>query len=124
MALKQRGRPPLPPEARKAATSGPSGSARLPTADEREQIRAVVADLRIQLATCPEAFGRSRLGADGVLMAPQALVAEKAKVRPEDLSAALNGRRPSSLSVARILERLQGLLPEPGPMVSEYHPDF
>jgi hypothetical protein len=101
-----RGRPPLPPEARKPKTSGPSGLVRLPTDDEREQIRAIVADLQAHLATSPEAAGRSRLDGEGVLLAPQALVAEKARVRPEDLSATLNGRRPSSVSVATMLVRL------------------
>ena len=124
MSAPKRGRPPLPPEARKPKASGPSGSARLPTDDEKEQIRAIVADLRTHLATSPEAAGRSRLDLEGVLLAPQALVAELARIRPEDLSAALNGRRPSSLSVVAILERLQGVLPKPGPMVSEYDPDF
>ena len=106
-----KGRPPLPPEVRKAPTSGPSGRARLPTEVEREQIRAIVADLRVRLAASPEAAGRSRLNGEGVLMAPQALVAEKAGIRPDDLTAVLNGRRPSSVSVATTLGRLQGLLP-------------
>ena len=102
----RKGRPPLPFEVRKAPTSGPSGRARLPTEVEREQIRAIVADLRVRLAASPEAAGRSRLNGEGVLMAPQTLVAEKAEISPKDLSAALNGRRPSSVSVATMLERL------------------
>lgn len=106
---KRRGRPPLPPEARKAPTSGPSGKPREPTEAEREAISALVADLRALLATSPEACGRSRLSEDGLLQAPQAMVAEVAKIQPGDLSAALNGRRPRGLSVATILERLRAL---------------
>ena len=44
-----------------------------------------------------------------MLRAPQAFVAEVARIRPEDLSAALNDRAPKSLSVGAILERLRRL---------------
>ena len=104
----RRGRPPLPPEARKPKASGPSGSARLPTSDEQEQLQEIVNHLRVALVSAPQALGRVRLDGDTPKV-PQALVAEMAGVQAKDLSSALNGRAPKSLSVATMLARLRTL---------------
>lgn len=106
---KRRGRPPLAPEARRPPTSGPSGKPREPTEAERQEAITLVADLRDSLASSPEARGRSKLSEQGLLQAPQALVAELARIRPGDLSAVLHGRRPRGLSVAAMLERLRAV---------------
>ena len=104
----RRGRPPLPPEARKPKASGPSGSARPPTEAECEQLQEIVNHLRVALVSAPQALGRVRLD-DGAPKVPQAFVAEMANIQAKDLSSALNGRAPKSLSVATMLVRLRAL---------------
>jgi len=104
----RRGRPPLPPEARKPPTSGPSGRARFPTEAEREQLQEIVDHLRAALVPNPQALGRVRLDGD-IPKVPQALVAEMSGIQAKDLSSALNGRAPKSLSVATMLLRLRTL---------------
>ena len=76
---------------------------RPPTEAESTEARALTLTLRARLA----APGSARLSADGVLRAPQRVVAEAAGVRESDLSAVLNGRKPSGRAVGAILERLR-----------------
>lgn len=102
----------------------PSGQKRRPHPEEQAEAKWLAECLREHLALC--APGRSRLDRDGVLRAPQAFVAEKAGVRPGDLSAVICGRAPAGLAVTTILKKLRECpgWPEAGPMRSEYDPDF
>lgn len=76
---------------------------RPPTEAESTEAHALTLTLRAHLATP----GSARLSADGVLRAPQRAAAEAAGVREADLSAVLNGRKPSGRAVGAILERLR-----------------